>query len=66
MSFDAETGSAFLNVLLVAACEITFGETKIIEGIEQVGLAHAIVATDAYDPFRELKRSLAVVLELED
>jgi hypothetical protein len=65
MPFDPEAGGAFLYVLLVAAREIAFGKTEVIEGVEQVGLAHTVVATDADNSFSEPEGRLAVVLELK-
>ena len=65
MAFDPEARRPLLDILLVAAGEIAFGETKIIDGVEQVGLTNAIVATETHDPFRKPEGCLAVVLELK-
>jgi len=65
MPFNPETRRPLLNILLVAAREIAFGKTKVINGVQQVGLTHAIVATETHDPFRKPEGSLAVVLELK-
>ena len=65
MAFDPETAGPLLHILLVAAGEITFGETKVIDGVKQVGLPNAIVATETHDPFRKPEGSLGVVLELK-
>ena len=65
MPFDPEARCPLLNILLVAAGEIAFGKTKVIDGIQQVGLTHAIVATETHDPLRKPEGSLAVVLELK-
>ena len=65
MAFYAEAGGSFLDILLIAAGEIAFGKTEIVDGIEQVCLAYAIVSANAHDPLPELEGSLAIVLELK-
>jgi len=64
MAFDAEAGRSFQYILLIAPGKIRFGKTEIIDGVEQIGLAHSIISADAYDPIREPESILAVVLEL--
>ena len=66
MTFDPEARRPFLDVLLVAAGEIAFGETKVIDSVKQVSLPHAIVATETHNPFRKPEGCLAVVLELKE
>lgn len=52
------------HVLAIAAGKIAFGETTIINSVEQVGFAHAILSANAYDPFSKWKVAGLVVLEL--
>jgi len=52
--------------LLVGPGKITLGKTKIVEGIQQVGLADTIVAANANDPLGESEGSLPVILELKE
>jgi hypothetical protein len=39
------------NVLAIASGKIAFGKTAVINGIEQVGFANAVLPANAYDPF---------------
>jgi hypothetical protein len=55
-----------VNIHLVLPCEVAFCEAEVMDGVEQVGLAYAVPAADANDPFGERKLLLHVVLELED
>ena len=52
------------NILAIAAGKIAFGETAIVNSIEQVGFAYAIGAANTYDPFGEGKVTGLVVFEL--
>ena len=64
MPFYAEAGTSFEYILLVGFGEITFREAEIINRIQQVGLANAIVTANAYNPFPELEICLFVIFEL--
>ena len=64
MSFDPEAGAAVLYVPRIRFGKIAPGKTKIIDGIQQVGLAHAVVTANSYDALPELEGFLAVILEL--
>jgi hypothetical protein len=44
--------------------KITFGETEIMNGIQQIGFANAVISTDANDAPGKRKSSLRVVFEL--
>jgi hypothetical protein len=52
--------------LLIGAGKIAFGETQIIQGIQQVGFADPIIPANADDPFLKGKGCPGIVLELEE
>jgi len=64
MAFDSETGGAVQDILAVATGKIAFGETAVINGIEQVGFANAVRAANANDPFGKRKLHLPVIFKL--
>jgi hypothetical protein len=64
MALDAKPARAMQNILAIAAGKIAFGETAIINGIEQVGFAHAIGAANTHDPLGEGKVTRLVIFEL--
>jgi hypothetical protein len=66
MPFDAEAGRAPVYALLVGPGKIALGKTEVIQCIQQVGLADAVVAANADDPFLKPEKGLGVVLELYD
>jgi hypothetical protein len=66
MTFQPEPGSPLIHILLVGPRKITLGKTKIVDGIQQVGLADSIVAANADDPLGESEGSLPVILELKE
>jgi hypothetical protein len=66
MPLDTEAGVAFTDILLVGFGEIALGEAEVIDRIEQVGLADAIIATNADDPVLELEGGLGIILELDE
>ena len=66
MTFNAKTGRAFLYILLIGLGKIAFCKTEIIDRVQQVGFADPVLATDADDPFDEVKAGLAIVLELNN
>jgi hypothetical protein len=55
-----------MYILLVGPAKVTLSETEIIQGVQQISLAHAIIAANANDPFPEPESGLGVVLELEE
>lgn len=65
MPFDPEPGGSPQYIGLVAAREIASGEAEVIQGIQEVGLADAIIAADADDPFIEAEGGLRIVLEAD-
>src|SRR5579871_732526 len=55
-SLNPETLRTIMNILRIRFCEITFSETEIINRIQQVGFANAIVPTNADYSFIKRKR----------
>jgi hypothetical protein len=55
---------SFMNVQLVLPCKIAFGETEVMNGIEQVGLAHAVPSANAHNAFREREFLVKIIFEL--
>lgn len=53
-----------LNIGTVQSCKIAFRKTEIVNSIQQVGFTHSILAANANDPFRKIKRTITVVFEL--
>ena len=50
--------------MLIGFGKIAAGETEIIDRIQEIGLAHAVITANAHDPFPELEGVLAVILIL--
>jgi hypothetical protein len=63
MPFDAKTRSAPEHIRRVAARKIASCKTQIIQGIEQIGFANAVIAANADDPFIKAECGLWVVLK---
>ena len=53
-----------MDVQMILAGKIAFGETEVVDGIQEVGLSDAVAPADTHNPFREAERGLPVVLEL--
>jgi hypothetical protein len=53
------------NVQGILAGKIAFRKTEIVNGVEQVGFANTISATDPDDPFPEAELLVKVVFELK-
>jgi ABC-type antimicrobial peptide transport system ATPase subunit len=64
MPVDGEKFLAKLDILAVDRVEIALAEGEIVDCIEQVGLARAVVAHEAVDIVAQLHVNLAVVLEI--
>lgn len=54
----------FMYAELVLPGKIALSKAKVIDGIQQIGLANAIAAADAYDPLGKVEGGLFVVFEL--
>jgi hypothetical protein len=54
------------DILLVDRVKVTFGKRKVINGIEQIGLAGSIIADKTVYPVRESHFLLSVILEIYD
>jgi hypothetical protein len=52
--------------LLIGAGKIAFGETQIIQSIQQIGLADPIIPANTDDPFLKRKGRPGIVLKLEE
>ena len=66
MSLQPKTRRPPEHALLIGAGKITFGETQIIQGIQQVGLANPIIPANADDPLLKGKGRPGIVLKLKD
>ena len=55
-----------VNILLVLAGEITFGETQVVDRIKQIGLADAIAAGNPNDPLGKGEIRVKVVFKLKE
>jgi len=64
-AFDAETDKAFVNTKLILPGKIAFGETEVINSVEQVGFPDAIAAANTYDPLIKTEGGLRIVFELQ-
>lgn len=66
MTFDPEAGTPMMHIPLIGSGKIAPGKGKIVDGIQQIGLAYAIITANPHYPFPELKGGLAVILELDE
>ena len=64
MAVDSEEVGAEAYVLAVGGVEIAFAEGEVVDGIEEVGLASAVVADEAVDVAAEPDVGLGVILEV--
>lgn len=65
MSLQPESLVTLLDIETILAAEITFGETQVMNGIQAIGLANSITATNTYNAFCEPEFLLEIVLELK-
>jgi hypothetical protein len=54
-----------LYITAVQSGKITFGETEIMDGIQEIGFTHPVLPTDTDNPFGQVKSPVAVVFELD-
>ncbi len=66
ISFQPKTILTLLHIISILPGKIAFGKTEIMNSIQQIGLAHAVLTTDPHDPFRKGKRRGTVIFELEN
>jgi hypothetical protein len=66
LSFQPEAFVALEDIGGVLPGKIAFGEAEVMDGIKQVGLAHAIAAANAYNALGKGKILLEIILELEE
>ena len=64
LCFEAHEICTESYVLLIGGVEIAFGERDVVDGIEDIGLAHAIAADEAIHFFRKSKVLSFVVFEI--
>ena len=65
-TLQAKTFMPLVDIQLVLPGKITFGETEIMDRIQQVGLAYAISSANANDPLREGEVLVEIIFELEN
>jgi hypothetical protein len=66
MPFQPEPPRTAMHALLVGTGKITFGETQVVQGIKQIGLADSIVPANADDPFLKRKGHPGIIFKLEE
>lgn len=54
-----------LHIIVNRPAEITFGKAEIMDGIEQIGLARAVLSANPVNTGIELKNLFPVIFELE-
>jgi hypothetical protein len=64
VALDPEACRASLDIYHVGPAEIAFCEAQVINGIEQVCLAHAIGSADTHDTGMELEGTMRVIFKL--
>ena len=55
-----------LNIGRIATGKVAFGETEIVDGIEEIRLAYAIAPAYPHDSLGKLIGLMKIVLELEN
>ena len=63
LTFQPETVIALQNIIRIS-CKITFRETEIVDGIQQVRFPYPIAPRNAHDSFCKGNRAIHVILEL--
>ena len=63
-SVNGEELLSFPNVLSVDRVEVTLAEREVIDGIEEVGLPHSVVADETVDSGAEIDVGVGVGLEI--
>jgi hypothetical protein len=66
MTFNPEALVSMQNIRAILAGKITAGETEVIDGVQQIGLAHAIAATDTHDPLGKPELTGKIIFKLKD
>lgn len=65
MPFKAKSAFSLLHIVTIQPAKIAFGKAEIMDSIQQVCFACAIVAANTNDPFFKIKRTVRVIFELE-
>ena len=63
---DSKERMLMFYVLAIHRIEKTFAKRDVMNGIQQIGFANAVITANANDPFIETKWTGAVVFELGD
>ena len=50
ITFDPESLAAEPYILNIGLGKIAFREAEIINGVQEIGFSHSVIATDAYNP----------------
>ena len=66
MAFNSKTFMSTINIQLVCPGKIAFGETEVMNGIQQIGFANSVAAANANNAFGKNKLLMKIVFELED
>ena len=54
-----------VDIIAVSPAKITAGEAEVMDGVQEVGLSHAVFTADTIDPAIELKSLLRIIFKLE-
>jgi hypothetical protein len=65
-SFYPETLRTMMNVLQIRFGKIAFCETQIIDCVQQIGLANAVAAANANNPFIETEGCMGIIFKLDE
>jgi hypothetical protein len=64
MPFNAKKLLMVADDPVIGQVEVAFGHAQIINGIEQIGFAHAIVANQAIQPIGKVKLLIFVIFKI--
>ena len=65
MAFQSEAFVSMMNIQLVLAGKITFGEAEVMNGIKQIGFTDSIAAADTNNAFGKDELLVKIVFELK-
>jgi hypothetical protein len=55
-----------LDILRIDGVKIAFAGTQVMDRVEEVGFAFAILSQETNDPFREVERCFCIAFELKN
>jgi hypothetical protein len=64
LRLQPETVGSILYILVFSRTEIAFGETEVINGVQQVCLAGTIMPGDPHDPPGKVEYPVGIILKL--